>query len=169
MTLEEIQSVTFDDNSMLDEYKTKPLTRNSLFLINGNHYIVGAVGSGKTTLLSKLIVIYKQRINPFILYFSNFGADETMALNLNSKNIMLTNITYEEAMYFLPQFDKIKYSVKEVYTYWKLRELNMSYKSDYIQRMKERIIQNNTIKENPTRLASASIEKQMEKPKDYAR
>ncbi|KAA6382757.1 MAG: hypothetical protein EZS28_021718 [Streblomastix strix] len=169
MTLEEIQSVTFDDNSMLDEYKTKPLTRNSLFLINGNHYIVGAVGSGKTTLLSKLIVIYKQRINPFILYFSNFGADETMALNLNSKNIMLTNITYEEAMYFLPQFDEIKYSVKEVYTYWKLRELNISYKSDYIQRMKERIIQNNPIKENPTRLASASIEKQMEKPKDYER
>jgi hypothetical protein len=25
-----------------------------------------------------------------------------MALNLNSKNIVLTNITYEEAMYFLP-------------------------------------------------------------------
>jgi ABC-type lipoprotein export system ATPase subunit len=43
---------------MLDEYKTKPLTKDSLFLINGNHYIVGAVGSGKTTLLSKLIVIY---------------------------------------------------------------------------------------------------------------
>ncbi|KAA6380302.1 MAG: hypothetical protein EZS28_024171 [Streblomastix strix] len=169
MTLEEIQSVTFDDNSMLDEYKTKPLTRNSLFLINGNHYIVGAVGSGKTTLLSKLIVIYKQRINPFILYFSNFGADETMALNLNSKNIVLTNITYEVAMYFLQQFDEIKYSVKEVYTYWKLRELNISYKSDYIQRMKERIVQNNPIKENPTRLASASIEKQMEKPRDYAR
>ncbi|KAA6388420.1 MAG: hypothetical protein EZS28_016053 [Streblomastix strix] len=169
MTLEEIQSVTFDDNSMLDEYKTKPLTRNSLFLINGNHYIVGAVGSGKTTLLSKLIVIYKQRINPFILYFSNFGADETMALNLNSKNIVLTNITYEEAMYFLPQFDEIMYSVKEVYTYWKLRELNISYKSDYIQRMKERIVQNNPIKENPTRLASASVEKQMEKPRDYAR
>jgi hypothetical protein len=35
--------------------------------------------------------------------------------------------------------------------------------------MKERIIQNNPIKENPTRLASASIEKQMEKPKDYAK
>ncbi|KAA6391226.1 MAG: hypothetical protein EZS28_013250 [Streblomastix strix] len=169
MTLEEIQSVTFDDNSMLDEYKTKPLTRNSLFLINGNHYIVDAVGSGKITLLSKLIVIYKQRINPFILYFYNFGADETMALNLNSKNIVLTNITYEKAMYFLSQFDEFKYSVKEVYTYWKLRELNISYKSDYIQRMKERIIQNNPIKENPTRLASVSAEKQMEKPRDYVR
>ncbi|KAA6404354.1 MAG: hypothetical protein EZS28_000117 [Streblomastix strix] len=35
--------------------------------------------------------------------------------------------------------------------------------------MKERIIQNKPIKENPTRLASASIEKQMEKLKDYAR
>ncbi|KAA6393521.1 MAG: hypothetical protein EZS28_010957 [Streblomastix strix] len=147
MTLSEIQSVTFDDNSMLDEYKTKPLTRNSLFLINGNHYIVGAVGSGKTTLLSKLIVIYKQRINPLILYFSNFGADETMALNLNSKNIVLTNITYEEAMFFLPNFDEIKYMVKEIYTYWKLREVNIPYKSDFIQRMKERILVTNPIKE----------------------
>ncbi|KAA6397378.1 MAG: hypothetical protein EZS28_007099 [Streblomastix strix] len=169
MTLQEIQSVIFDDNSMLDEYETKPLTRNSLFLINGNHYIVGTVGSGKTTLLSKLIVTYKQRINPFILYFSNFGADETMALNLNSKNIILTNITYEKAMYFIPQFDEIKHSVKEVYTYWKFRELNISYKSDYIQRMKERIFQNNPIKENPICLASVSIEKQMERPRDYAR
>ncbi|KAA6402647.1 MAG: hypothetical protein EZS28_001825 [Streblomastix strix] len=166
---EQIQSVTFYDSSMLDEYKTKPLIRNSLFLNNGNHYIVGAVGSGKTILLSKLIVIYKQRINPFILYLSNFGVDETIALNQNSKNTILTNITYEEAMYFLLQFDEIKYSVKEVYTYWKLRELNISYKSDYIQRKKERIIQNNPTKENLTRLASVSIEKQMEKPKDYAR
>ncbi|KAA6382285.1 MAG: hypothetical protein EZS28_022188, partial [Streblomastix strix] len=130
---------------------------------------VDAVGSGKTTLISKLIIIYKQKIYLFILYFSNFGADETMALNLNSKNIILTNITYEKAMYFLPQFDEIKYSVEKVYTFWKLRELNISYKSDYIQRMKERIIQINPIKENPTRLASASIEKQMKKPKDYPR
>ncbi|KAA6384584.1 MAG: hypothetical protein EZS28_019891 [Streblomastix strix] len=147
MTLSEIQSVTFTDNSMLDEYKTKPLTRNSLFLINGNHYIVGAVGSGKTTLLSKLIVIYKQKINPFILYFSNFGADETMTLKLNSKNIVLTNITYDEAMYFLLQFDEIKYQVKEIYTYWKLSEVNVQYKSDYVQRMKERILITNSIKE----------------------
>ncbi|KAA6374955.1 MAG: hypothetical protein EZS28_029518 [Streblomastix strix] len=35
--------------------------------------------------------------------------------------------------------------------------------------MKERIIQNNPVKENPTRLASASVEKQMEKPRDYVR
>ncbi|KAA6402378.1 MAG: hypothetical protein EZS28_002096 [Streblomastix strix] len=110
-------------------------------------WTVGAVGSGKTTLLSKLIVIYKQKINPFILYFSNFGADETMALNLNSKNIVLTNITYDEAMYFLPQFDEIKYQVKEIYTYWKLREVNVPYKSDFIQRMKERILITNPIKE----------------------
>ncbi|KAA6402232.1 MAG: hypothetical protein EZS28_002247 [Streblomastix strix] len=92
-----------------------------------------------------------------------------MALSLNSKNIILTKITYEDAMYFLPQFDEIKYSVKEVYIYQKLRELNISYKSNYTQRIKERIIQSNPIKENPTRLASASIEKQLEKPKDYAR
>ncbi|KAA6380630.1 MAG: hypothetical protein EZS28_023841 [Streblomastix strix] len=169
MTLSEIQSVTFTDNSMLDEYKTKPLTRNSLFLINGNHYTVGAVGSGKTTLLSKLIVIYKQKINPFIIYFSNFGADETMALNQNSKNIVLTNITYDEAMYFLPQFDEIKYQVKEIYTYWKLSEVNVSYKSDYIQRMKERILITNPIKQNPSRIASATPEQQLEKPKNYAR
>ncbi|KAA6398414.1 MAG: hypothetical protein EZS28_006059 [Streblomastix strix] len=72
-------------------------------------------------------------------------------------------------MHFLPKFEEIKYSVKEVQSYWKLRELNISYKSDYIQRIKERIIQNNPIEENQIRLASASIEKQMEKPKDYAR
>ncbi|KAA6395991.1 MAG: hypothetical protein EZS28_008482 [Streblomastix strix] len=93
----------------------------------------------------------------------------TMALNLNSKNIVLTNITYDEAMYFLPQFDEIKYQVKEIYTYWKLSEVNVSYKSDYIQRMKERILITNPIKQNPTRIASASPEQQLEKPKDYTR
>ncbi|KAA6389645.1 MAG: hypothetical protein EZS28_014826 [Streblomastix strix] len=111
----------------------------------------------------------QQKINPFILYFSNFGAEETMALNLNSKNIVLTNITYDEAMYFLPQFDEIKYQVKEIYTYWKLSEVNVSYKSDYIQRMKEKILIMNPIKQNPSRIASASPEQQLEKPKDYAK
>ncbi|KAA6398830.1 MAG: hypothetical protein EZS28_005648 [Streblomastix strix] len=169
MTLSEIQSVTFTDNSMLDEYKTKPSTRNSLLLINGNHYIVGAVGSGKPTLLSKLIVIYKQRINPLILYFSNFGADETMALNLNSKNIVLSNITYEEAMFFLPNFDEIKYMVKEIYMYWKLREVNIPYKSDFIQRMKERILVTNPIKEISASLRSSQVPSAQlkESQKDY--
>jgi Ni2+-binding GTPase involved in maturation of urease and hydrogenase len=74
---------------MLEEYKTRRLSPNSLFLVNGNHYIVGAVGSGKTTLMSKLIVIYKKVINPYIIYFSSYGPDETMALNLNSKGITI--------------------------------------------------------------------------------
>ncbi|KAA6379764.1 MAG: hypothetical protein EZS28_024708 [Streblomastix strix] len=33
--------------------------------------------------------------------------NETMALNLNSKNIQLTNVTYGEDMIFLPEFDEI--------------------------------------------------------------
>ncbi|KAA6397435.1 MAG: hypothetical protein EZS28_007039 [Streblomastix strix] len=154
-----------------DEYKAKPLTRNSLFLINGNHYIVGAVGSGKPTLLSKLILIYKQRINPLILYFSNFGADETKALNLNSKNLVLTNITYEEAKFFLPNFDEIKYMVKEIYTYWKLREVNIPYKSDFIQRMKERILVTNLIKEITASLRSSQVPcaQLKESQKDYVK
>ncbi|KAA6375506.1 MAG: hypothetical protein EZS28_028966, partial [Streblomastix strix] len=102
--------------NLLNEYKTSPLTKNSLFLINGIHYIVGAVGSGQTTLMCKLVVIYKKIINSFKLYFSNYKADETMALNLNSKNIQLTNVTYGEAMIFLPEFDEIKYSTNEMYT-----------------------------------------------------
>ncbi|KAA6368909.1 MAG: hypothetical protein EZS28_035564 [Streblomastix strix] len=60
---------------MLEEYKTKPLTSKSIFVINGNHYIVGAVGS---------------------------GPDETMAINMNDKGVQLTNMTYNEAMIFLP-------------------------------------------------------------------
>jgi hypothetical protein len=55
------------------------------------------VGSGKTTLMAKLIVLYKNIIHPYILYFSNFGPDETMAINLNNKGIKLINITYAEA------------------------------------------------------------------------
>ncbi|KAA6375784.1 MAG: hypothetical protein EZS28_028689 [Streblomastix strix] len=43
-------------------------------------------------------------------------ADETTALNLNCKNIYLTNVTYGEAMIFLPEFNEIKYSTKEKYT-----------------------------------------------------
>ncbi|KAA6369504.1 MAG: hypothetical protein EZS28_034970 [Streblomastix strix] len=128
--------------------------KNSLFLINGNHYIVGAVGSGKTTLMCKLIVIYKKIINPFILFFTNYGADETMALNLNSKNIQLTNVTYGEAMIFLPEFDEIKYSTKEMYTWYKMNEQKQSYTSDFIMRMEEQILQANEIKKN-------------EKPIDY--
>jgi ABC-type lipoprotein export system ATPase subunit len=87
---------------MLEEYKTKPLTSKSIFIINGNHYIVGAVGSGKTTLLSRLIILYKHIINPYMLYFSNLGSDETMAINMNDKGVQLTNMTYNEAMIFLP-------------------------------------------------------------------
>ncbi|KAA6390324.1 MAG: hypothetical protein EZS28_014148 [Streblomastix strix] len=80
---------------MLEEYKTKPLTPKSIFVINGNHYIVGAVGS---------------------------GPDETMAINMNDKGVQLTNMTYNEAMIFLPQFDELKYKVKEIYTYYKLNQ-----------------------------------------------
>ncbi|KAA6371954.1 MAG: hypothetical protein EZS28_032518, partial [Streblomastix strix] len=57
MSLSEINQIQFDTYNMLDEYKTRPLTPKSIFLINANHYIVGAVGSGKTTLMSKLIVL----------------------------------------------------------------------------------------------------------------
>ncbi|KAA6378790.1 MAG: hypothetical protein EZS28_025682 [Streblomastix strix] len=154
MSLQELQDITFINQDLLNEYKTKPLTKNSLFLINGNHYIVGAVGSGKTTLMCKLIVIYKKIIDPFILYFSNYGADETMALNLNSKNIQLTNVTYGEAMIFLPEFDEIKYSTKEMYTWNKMNEQKQSYTSDFIKRMEEQILLANEIKKN-------------EKPNDY--
>jgi type IV secretory pathway VirB4 component len=87
---------------MLDEYKTKTLTPKSIFLINANHYIVGAVGSGKTTLMSKLIELYKHKINAYILYFSNLGPYESMLLNMNDKNISINNITYDDAMIFLP-------------------------------------------------------------------
>jgi hypothetical protein len=45
-----------------------------------------------------------------------------MALNMNSKNIIPTNMTYNEALFFLPEFDEKKYLVKEIYTYWKLKE-----------------------------------------------
>ncbi|KAA6360645.1 MAG: hypothetical protein EZS28_043828 [Streblomastix strix] len=154
MSLQELQDITFTNQDLLNEYKTTPLTKNSLFLINGNHYIVGAVGSGKTTLMCKLVVIYKKIIDPFILYFSNYGADETMALNLNSKNIQLTNVTYGEAMIFLPEFDEIKYSTKEMYTWYKMNEKKQSYTSDFIKRMEEQILQANKIKKN-------------EKPNDY--
>ncbi|KAA6367349.1 MAG: hypothetical protein EZS28_037125 [Streblomastix strix] len=154
MSLQELQDITFTNQDLLNEYKTTPLTKNSLFLINGNHYIVGAAGSGKTTLMCKLIVIYKKIINPFILYFSNYGADETMALNLNSKNIQLTNVTYGEATIFLPEFDEIKYSNKEMYTWYKMNEQKQSYTSDFIKRMEEQILQANEIKKN-------------EKPNDY--
>ncbi|KAA6376191.1 MAG: hypothetical protein EZS28_028282 [Streblomastix strix] len=154
MSLQELQDITFTNQDLLNEYKTKPLTKNSLFLINGNHYIVGAVGSGKTTLMCKLVVIYKKIIDPFILYFSNQGADETIALNLNSKNIQLTNVTYGEAMIFLPEFDEIKYSTKEMYTWYKMNEQKQSYTSDFIKRMEEQILQTNEIKKN-------------EKPNDY--
>ncbi|KAA6369648.1 MAG: hypothetical protein EZS28_034825 [Streblomastix strix] len=154
MSLQELQDITFTNQDLLNEYKTTPLTKNSLFLINGNHYIVGAVGSGKTTLMCKLVVIYKKIIDPFILYFSNYGADETMALNLNSKNIQLTNVTYGEAMIFLPEFDEIKYSTKEMYTWYKMNEQKQSYTSDFIKRMEEQILQANEIKKN-------------EKPNDY--
>ncbi|KAA6377884.1 MAG: hypothetical protein EZS28_026589, partial [Streblomastix strix] len=51
--------------------------------------------------------------NGTITKCTNMRLDETMALNLNSKNISLTNITYGEAMLFLPEFDEIKYSTKE--------------------------------------------------------
>ncbi|KAA6397820.1 MAG: hypothetical protein EZS28_006653 [Streblomastix strix] len=154
MSLQELQDITFTNQDLLNEYKTKPLTKNSLFLINGNHYIVGAVGSGKTTSMCKLVVVYKKIIDPFILYFSNYGADETIALNLNSKNIQLTNVTYGEAMIFLPEFDEIKYSTKEKYTWYKMNEQKQSYTSDFIKRMEEQILQNNEIKKN-------------EKPNDY--
>ncbi|KAA6368534.1 MAG: hypothetical protein EZS28_035940 [Streblomastix strix] len=154
MSLQELQDITFTNQDLLNEYKTTPLTKNSLFLINGNHYIVGAVGSGKTTLMCKLVVIYKKIIDPFILYFSNYGADKTMALNLNSKNIQLTNVTYGEAMIFLPEFDEIKYSTKEMYTWYKMNEQKQSYTSDFIKRMEEQILQANEIKKN-------------EKPNDY--
>ncbi|KAA6378766.1 MAG: hypothetical protein EZS28_025707 [Streblomastix strix] len=154
MSLQELQDITFTNQDLLNEYKTTPLTKNSLFLINGNHYIVGAVGSGKTTLMCKLVVVYKKIIDPFILYFSNYGADETMALNLNSKNIQLTNVTYGEAMIFLPEFDEIKYSTKEMYTWYKMNEQKQSYTSDFIKRMEEQILQANEIKKN-------------EKPNDY--
>ncbi|KAA6367738.1 MAG: hypothetical protein EZS28_036736 [Streblomastix strix] len=148
MSLQELQDITFTNQDLLNEYKTTPLTKNSLFLINGNHYIVGAVGSGKTTLMCKLVVIYKKIIDPFILYFSNYGADETMALNLNSKNIQLTNVTYGEAMIFVPEFDEINYSTKEMYTWYKMNEQKQSYTSDFIKRMEEQILQANQIKKN---------------------
>ncbi|KAA6397864.1 MAG: hypothetical protein EZS28_006611 [Streblomastix strix] len=157
------------DNAIKPKFTGTPTNTPLNTVLFAQMIYVGAVGSGKTTLLSKLIEIFKQKINPFILYFSNFGADETMALNLNSKNIILTNITYDEAMYFLPQFDEIKYQVKEIYTYWKLSEVNVSYKSDFIKRIKERILIMNPIKQNPSRIASATPEQQLEKPKDYAR
>ncbi|KAA6362392.1 MAG: hypothetical protein EZS28_042081, partial [Streblomastix strix] len=51
-----------------------------------------------------------------MLYFSNLGPDETMAINMNDKGVQLTNMTYNEAMIFLPQFDELKYKVKEIYT-----------------------------------------------------
>ncbi|KAA6365608.1 MAG: hypothetical protein EZS28_038865, partial [Streblomastix strix] len=72
---------------MLEEYKTKPLTSKSIFVINGNHYIVGAVGS---------------------------GPDATMAINMNDKGAQLTNMTYNEAMIFLHQFDELKYQPTKV-------------------------------------------------------
>ncbi|KAA6360706.1 MAG: hypothetical protein EZS28_043766, partial [Streblomastix strix] len=106
------------------------------------------VGSGKTTLMCKLVVIYKKIIDPFILYFSNYGADETMALNFNSKNIQLTNVTYGEAMIFLPEFDEIKYSTKEMYIWYKMNKQKQSYTSDFINKMEEQILQANEIKKN---------------------
>jgi hypothetical protein len=136
MSLLEINQIQFDNYDLLDEYKTKPLTPHSIFLVNANHYIVGAVARGKTTLLSKLIVLYKQHINFYILYFSNFGADETMSINMNDKRIQLNNITYSEAMSFLPQFDEIKYKVKEIYTFYKLKQMGIAYNSDYIKHLK---------------------------------
>ncbi|KAA6375128.1 MAG: hypothetical protein EZS28_029343, partial [Streblomastix strix] len=48
--------------------------------------------------------------------------DETMAINMNDKGVHLTNMTYNEAMIFLPQFDGLKYKVKEIYTYYKLNQ-----------------------------------------------
>ncbi|KAA6392579.1 MAG: hypothetical protein EZS28_011896 [Streblomastix strix] len=57
-----------------------------------------------------------------MLYFSNLGPDETMAINMNDKGVQLTNMTYNEAMIFLPQFDELKYKVKEIYTYYKLNQ-----------------------------------------------
>ncbi|KAA6374148.1 MAG: hypothetical protein EZS28_030326 [Streblomastix strix] len=71
-----------------------------------------------------------------------------MALNLNSKNIQLTNVTYGEAMIFLPEFDEIKYSTKEMYTWYKMNEQKQSYTSDFIKRMEEQILQANEIKKN---------------------
>lgn len=87
---------------MLEEYKTKPLTSKSIFVINGNHHIVGAVGSGKTTLLSKLIILYKHIINPYMLCFSNLGPDETMTINMNDTEVQLTDMRYNDEMIFLP-------------------------------------------------------------------
>ncbi|KAA6358207.1 MAG: hypothetical protein EZS28_046266 [Streblomastix strix] len=150
MSLSEIKQIQFDTYNMLDEYKTRPLTPKSIFLINANHYIVGAVGSGKTTLMSKLIVLYKHIINPYILYFSNMGPDESMSLNMNDKNIAINNITYDDAMMFLPQFDEIKYKVKELYTYWKLKQMNIKYNSDYIKQSKQNMIDANELKKDET-------------------
>ncbi|KAA6403570.1 MAG: hypothetical protein EZS28_000906 [Streblomastix strix] len=74
------------------------------------------VGSDKATLKCKLIVTYKKIFDPFILHFSNYGEDEAIALNRNSKNNQFTNVTNGEAIIFLPEYDEIKYSTKETYT-----------------------------------------------------
>ncbi|KAA6376659.1 MAG: hypothetical protein EZS28_027814 [Streblomastix strix] len=60
----------------------------------------------------------------------NFDAN----FNYKQREALLTNL--------------IEYMVKEIYTYWKIREVNIPYKSDFIQRMKERILITNPIKES---------------------
>ncbi|KAA6357229.1 MAG: hypothetical protein EZS28_047244 [Streblomastix strix] len=73
---------------------------------------------------------------------------------VNKPFIQLTNVTYGEAQIFLPEFDEIKYSTKEMYTWYKMNEQKQSYTSDFIKRMEEQILQANEIKKN-------------EKPNDY--
>ncbi|KAA6316799.1 MAG: hypothetical protein EZS28_055201, partial [Streblomastix strix] len=61
-------------------------------------------------------------------------------------------------MMFLPQFDEIKYKVKEIYTYWKLKQMNktkgsairdgIKYNSDYIKQSKQNMIDANELKKD---------------------